>query len=99
MVRSGPFEGDLAFMFFFHFSICFSSENLFLLVPFSSFFEKFHCWHQYQSLIVDVSFVVGAPGRCGVLTTSEGPAGIGFGPCLGECMIQIPRVGWRLFAC
>ena len=34
----------------------------------------------YHSLTVDVSSVVGAPWRCGVLTTAGGIAGIGLGP-------------------
>ena len=59
--RSGPFEGDFAFMFF-----IFSAFFLFLLCFFQ---KKFHCWHQYQNLTVDVSSVVGAPWRFGVLTT------------------------------
>ena len=44
----------------------------------------FHCWHEYQSLTVDVFSVVGAPWRCGVLTTSGGIAGIGLGHLLEE---------------
>ena len=51
--------------------------------------KKFHCWHQYQSLTVDVSSAVGALWRCGVLTTSDGMAGIGLGH----------EWGWRLLAC
>ena len=47
---------------------------------------------------VDVSSVVSAPWRCGVLTTWSGIAGIGLGLSLGESMIQLPRVGWRLLA-
>ena len=56
----------------------------------------FYCWHQYQSLTV--SSVVGAPWRCGVLTTQGGIAGIGLDRCSGESMLQLPRVGWRLLA-
>ena len=40
----------------------------------------FYCWHGYQSLTV--SSVVGAPWRCGVLTTYGGMAGIGLGRLL-----------------
>ena len=75
-VRKGPFEGDPAFMFFishvfhlFHF-LFFSCKNvpsIFFFLVFPS--KMFHCWHQYQS--VDVSSVVGAPPRCGVLTTQR----------------------------
>ena len=78
-VRNGPFEGDTAFMFFislfscflFCFSICFFLSNILL------------CLNQYPSLTVDVSSVVGAPWRCGVLTTWGGRAGIGLGRLLG----------------
>ena len=59
----------LIFSFFVH-SFFFD----FLMFFISSFFLVFlsyifHCWHQYQSLTVDVSSVVGAPWRCGVLMT------------------------------
>ena len=67
------------FSFFVHFFI-FRFFNVFHFVIFSrekvsSFlfsctcFKYFYCWHKYQSLTVDVSSVVGAPWRCGVLTT------------------------------
>ena len=52
----GLFEGDFAFMFFNSLFFVFLSEGL-------------HCWRQYQSLSVAVSSVVGAPWRCGVVTT------------------------------
>ena len=42
-----------------------------------------YCWHWYQNLTTDVSSVVGAPWRCGVLTTQGGIAGIGLGRLLG----------------
>ena len=38
----------------------------------------------YQGLTKDVSSKVGAPWRCGVLTTQGGIAGIGLGRLLGE---------------
>ena len=68
------------FLMFFHFlSSCIS-------------FKYFFCWRSSQSLTV--SSVVGAPWRCGV------PDDIGrdrwdwVGPaCLGESMLQLPRVG------
>ena len=54
--------------FFFHF--CFFSEIGFLSFFFLVFLSNmFHCWHWHQTLTVDVSSVVGAPWRCGVLTT------------------------------
>ena len=43
------------------------------------FSNMFHCWHQFQSLTVDVSSIVGAPWRCGVLTTHGAKAGTGLG--------------------
>ena len=56
-VRNGPLDGDSAFTFL----SCF---------PFSFFFSNvFHCKDWYQRLTRDVSSVVGAPWRCGVLTT------------------------------
>ena len=57
----------------------------------------FYCWHLYQSLTV--SSVVGAPWRCGVLTTWSGIAGIGLGRLLGGDHDSTPRVEWRLLAC
>ena len=62
-------------IFFFHFS----EEKVFFLIVFLS--NIFNCWRWYQSLTV--SSVVGAPWRCGVLTTQGGIAGIGFGRLLG----------------
>ena len=53
------------FIFFFHFSD--EKSFFFFFLVFLS--NMFYCWHQYQSLTVDVSSVVGAPWRCGVLTT------------------------------
>ena len=44
----------------------------------------------------DVSSVVGAPWRCGVLTTWGGRAGIGLGHLLGR--EQLPRFGLKLLA-
>ena len=79
------------FSFFPFFHICFFLEHVssfkFLIVLFLS--KKFHCWHQFQSLTVDVFSVVGAPWRCGVLTTYGGIAGVG--PPAWESMIQLPK--------
>ena len=47
----------------------------------------------------DVSPVVGAPWRCGVLTTQGGIAGIGLGHLLRREHYSTPRVEWRLLAC
>ena len=68
----------LIFSFFVHFFI-FLIFDVFLFsffqkkkvssFPFSCISKKCHCWHLHQSLTVDVSSVVGAPWRCGVLTT------------------------------
>ena len=51
----------------------------------------FCCWHLYQSLTV--SSVVGAPWRCGVLTTQGGIAGIGLGRLLGRDHASTPQSG------
>ena len=70
----------------------------------------FSCWHQYQSLTVDVSSVVGAPWRCGVLKTKGGIAGIGLGRLLGgghvstlQSGVEAPRLLkrslFRLYCC
>ena len=55
------------FSFFYHFSIF--TKNVFCLFPFCALSNIFHCKHQCPSFAADVSFVVGAPWRCGVLTT------------------------------
>ena len=51
---------------------------------FCFFFQILNCWHQFQSLTVDVSSVIGAPWRCGVQTTEGGIARIGLGHLLGR---------------
>ena len=53
----------------------------------------FYCRHQYQSLIV--SSVVGAPWRCGVLTTKGRTAGIGLGQLLGREHAWFNSPEWR----
>ena len=63
-----------AFFFFVVFLVFFF---VLLFLDFSS--NVFHCWQQYQSLTQDVSSVVSAPWRCGVLTTWSGTAGFGLG--------------------
>ena len=47
----------------------------------------------------DVSSVVGAPWRCGVLTTWVGIAGIRLGHPLGREHDSTSRVGWKFLAC
>ena len=66
---------------------------------FFSFFKKkvSHCQHLHQSLTV--SSVVGAPWRCGVLTTSGEIAGIGLVHLLGREPDSTLQSGWRLLAC
>ena len=70
LVRRGPFEGDPAFMFFISlfsfFPLRFLVSSFFFFLVFIS--NTFRCWHQYQSLTMDVSSV----WRCGVLTTKGG---------------------------
>ena len=84
---------------FYHFLFISSFFDFFNVFSFSSFIfqkQKFllffllrflsnilNCWRQYQSLTV--SSVVGAPWRCGVLTTW----GLGWAACLGESMLQL----------
>ena len=56
------------FLMFFIFFFSFFPKKKFLLLFFLVFLSNiFYCWRQYQSLTV--SSVVGAPWRCGVLTT------------------------------
>ena len=87
---------NFSFLFSLHvlFIFLFSgAQNLFFclkkatrfLIPFLILRASFlyTCWHKYQSLTVDVSSVVGAAWRCGVLTTQGGIAGIGLGRLLG----------------
>ena len=80
-------SGDLAFMFFislltcFHFWLCLSKKSCFFFLVF--LWNIFHS-EKYQSLTMDVSCVVGAPWRCGVLTTWSGKAGVGLGHRLGR---------------
>ena len=103
-VRKGPFKGDLAVMFSFLLSSCFPifvlSCNKKVLLFFSCFLSNaFRCWHQYHSLTIDVSSEVGAPWRCGVVSTQGGIAGNGWATYLGESMVQLARVEWKLLAC
>ena len=51
----------------------------------------FYCWHWCQSLTV--SSVVGAPWRCGVLTTLGGIAGNGLGRLFGREHASTPQSG------
>ena len=51
------------------------------------------------NLTVDVSSVVGAPWRCGVLATLGGIAGIGLGRLLGREHASTPQSGVELLAC
>ena len=85
----------------FHFSCSLLLRKVFLLFVFFAlsfqykyiFSYIFHCWHQFQSLTVDVSSVVSAPWRCGVPTTWGGIAGIGLGHPLGREHDSTPRSG------
>ena len=76
----------LIFWSFLHLNVFHFLFSFFLKKKVSPFFivflsNIFYCWHQHQSLTV--SSVVGAPWRCGVLTTWGGIAGIGLGRLLG----------------
>ena len=83
----GPSPPLLFFFSFLQKLLIFFFFSIFLKKKVSSFlflvilFNMFYCWLLYQSLIV--SSVVGAPWRCGVLTTQGGIAGIGLGRLLG----------------
>ena len=55
------------FVFFLLFIFSFSVEKVSSFLFSCISFKYFFCWRQYQSLTV--SSVVGAPWRCGVLTT------------------------------
>ena len=93
-VKNGPREGAFHVFHFFFFSFfpcLFFLEKKLLLFLFPCIpSENFHCWQKYQSLIVDVSSVVGAPWRCGVMTTQ---AGIGLGRLLGGEHASTPQSG------
>ena len=57
------------------------------------FFKNVYCWCWCQSSTVDVSSVVGALWRCGVLMTWSGIAGIGLGHLLGREHDSTPQSG------
>ena len=80
---------------FYHFCVLENCVSSFLF----SFLNTRYIKHLYQGSTVDVSSVVGSPWRCGDLTTEAGKLGLGWATDLGESMIQLPRVGWRLLAC
>ena len=81
-----------------HFS-CFpffvlSQKFVFLFFFFLVFLSNLsNCWHESQSSTLDVSCVVGAPWRCGVLTTQGGIAGIGLGHLRGREHDPTPQSG------
>ena len=87
------FFSSLFFLLFLFLFLFFFFDLVLLFFPIFLVFlsNMFYCWHEYQS--VTVSSVVGAPWRCGVLTTQGGIAGIGLARLLGESMVQLPRVG------
>ena len=92
----GPFEGDpLSCFCVFHF-LFFLGTNVSFFLYFSN---MFHCWHLYQSLTVDVFSVVGASMEMWCLDNMEQCSGLGWATHLGESMIQLTRVAWRLLAC
>ena len=72
----GLVEGDLPLSFFIFSYV--PSPFFFLLIFHSNLF------HYQHYLVRDVSSLVGAPWRCGVLTTQDGKAGIGLGHPLGR---------------
>ena len=86
------------FLMFFIFLFFIFPKKKFLLFFLLVFLSNiFNCCRWYQSLTV--SSVVGAPWRCGVLTTWGGIAGIGLGRLLGgehastpQCGVEAPRL-------
>ena len=76
-IRDDLIEGDFAFMFLISFFFVILSQG----------------WHQYQSLTVADSSVVGAPWRRGVLTTQAGTAGFGLGHRLRREHDSTPESG------
>ena len=81
------FVFSLAFYFqFFHFLFYFSERKIFLRFLLVSLTNMFYCWQRHQS-------VVGAPWRCGVLTTQGGIAGIGLNRLLGREHASTPQSG------
>ena len=80
------------FFSFLHFLFSFFPKKKFLIFFFLVFLSNIlFCWRLYQSLTV--SSVVGAPWRCGVLTTKGGIAGIGLGRLLGREHASTPQSG------
>ena len=85
------------FHLFLHFPIF---SFLVVFEKFVSFFsEKSRFQHLFLGYTKDVSSVVGAPWRCGVLTTQGGIAGFGLGHLLGRELDSTPQSGGRLLAC
>ena len=92
--ENGPFV-DPAFMIFRFFlqSLLFGEKRVSSFFFFQIFFVASI---NVQSLTVDVSSVVGAPQRCGVLTAQGGIAGIGLGHQPGEsARFNSPQWGGR----
>ena len=97
---------SLACLSFFFLAIFLSSyQKCLFLFSFLVFLSSMCCcWHLNQSLTVDVS-AVGAPWRCGVLTTQGGIAWIGLGRQLGrehdstlQSGVEAPRLFKRSLA-
>ena len=87
-VRKGRIEGDFSFAFFISFVTFSIFVSSWKYVPFFSCLT-FRPWHQS----IDVSSVVGAPWRCGALTTWGWTAGIGLGHPLGREHDSTPKSG------
>ena len=72
----------------------FSFFSLFLLS------NMFDCWHPFQSLIVGVSSVGGARSMEMWCPDDIGRDSLDWvATNMGECTIQLTRMGWRLLAC
>ena len=83
-VGKGPFD-------------CFSLENVSVFCCIS--FKKVSLLALVSEFTKDVSFVVGAPWRCGVLTKIVRDSRDWLGHPLGREHDSSSRVGWRLLAC
>ena len=99
-----PFFFDFFCLFFFFIFTYFSFFLFFLENCVSSFLfiflmNKCRFKNLYWCLTKDVSSVVGAPWRCGVVTLWVGIAGIRLGHSLGREHDSTPRVERRLLAC
>ena len=72
---------------------CFFFQKCYFFFSLVFLSDMFHCWHWCQISTVEISSVVGAPWRCGVVTTKGGIAGIGLGHQHGREHDSTPQSG------